>query len=139
VEAELGPDELAKLKILVEEVLEQESLVLSLEGYGGAVNEVAANETAFVHRTSYYKVGASVALINPNATEIAAATSTVQKFFDVGVTIFHHTASYQNYVSIDYPNFLQRYHGSNLARLQQVKRKYDPENYFHLEHSIPPN
>jgi Berberine and berberine like len=28
--------------------------------------------------------------------------------------------------------------GANLGRLQSVKRKYDPDNFFRLNHNIPP-
>jgi FAD/FMN-containing dehydrogenase len=35
------------------------------------------------------------------------------------------------------PDWLDQYYGDNLARLQQVKKKYDPENFFNFPQSIP--
>ncbi len=36
------------------------------------------------------------------------------------------------------PTVLGFYPGATCERLREVKRRYDPENLFHLNHNIPP-
>ena len=46
-------------------------------------------------------------------------------------------AAYINYIDSDQVNSAQSYFGSNLPRLQQIKAKYDPDNYWDKPQGIP--
>lgn len=47
------------------------------------------------------------------------------------------SAAYLNYIDSDQADWAQAYFGSNLPRLQQVKARYDPENYWDKPQGIP--
>ena len=47
--------------------------------------------------------------------------------------------TYVNYLSSSNPLDVQRTYGDNFARLQSIKRKYDPNNIFHNNRNIPPS
>ena len=42
------------------------------------------------------------------------------------------------YIDADVPNPMDAYYGSNLGRLERVKAKWDPQNYWRNPRSIPP-
>lgn len=47
------------------------------------------------------------------------------------------SGAYVNYNDGTLTNYLQDYYGPNLPRLVEIKKKYDPDNVFHFEQSIP--
>ena len=107
------------------------------DGYGGAVNQVGASETAFVHRNAVscaqYSVTFASAPPTPSAQSAASAwlRNLQQTFAPVA------QGSYQNYIDPTLADWQQAYYGSNLPRLRQVKRAYDPDDMFHFAQSIP--
>jgi len=84
-----------------------------------------------------YNAKATYKVQIPNATADEAGIHCVETFFDSGEIIFGATESYQNYVDGDLTNYAQRYFGTNLPKLVQVKNLYDPDNYFRFPQSIP--
>ena len=66
------------------------------------------------------------------AAEIAWATE-----FYAALSPFVSEFIYVNAPDLAIKNFLERYYGSNLPRLVEVKKKYDPDNVFHFAQSIP--
>ena len=111
---------------------------VGFDSYGGAVNRVARDATAFVHRDAlhhvqmfaYWDPSASPALVEDNLAWI-------QAYFDA-VSPYGNGESYQNYIDPDLPDWLDAYYGENLPRLREIKRAYDPEEVFRFRQSIPP-
>ena len=54
----------------------------------------------------------------------------------VGAMRTHETAAYVNYLSNNDPASVRSSYGANYARLQSIKRRYDPDNVFHRNRNI---
>ncbi len=96
---------------------------LICDSYGGAINEVAAAATAFVHRTARF----SVQILS--YTDAATARARVNRARGL-IAPFGNGQAYQNYPDLDQPGPLRAYYGANLSRLRRIKRTYDPGNRF---------
>jgi len=107
------------------------------DGYGGVINEVAADATAFVHRAAVAcaQYSATYGSASPPASIAAGVTSWLEET----QTRFapYATGSYQNYIDPTLTNWAEAYYGSNLSRLSGIKRTWDPDDYFHFAQSIP--
>lgn len=59
---------------------------------------------------------------------------------DYHAAIAPHSESggYVNFASSDDQSTVEQNYGVNYARLQEVKRHYDPDNLFHLNQNIQP-
>ncbi len=99
---------------------------IGLDAYGGAINRVAANATAFVHRKALFSAQYSV------YRNISWLNNTWQ-----AMRPYASGEAYQNYIDPNLPNWQQAYYGANLGQLQHVKATYDPHNFFHFKQSIP--
>jgi FAD/FMN-containing dehydrogenase len=109
---------------------------------GGAVNDVPANATAYVHR------GASAILevmsgwpaaIDPTAWPTPVPRSIGDWVAELWETLLPHSngQSYQNFPDPGLNDWGRAYYGSNLDRLTRVKGKWDPENVFTYEQGVP--
>jgi hypothetical protein len=104
---------------------------------GGKVREVSAGGTAYAHRNSnyIYEMEASWGPIdNPDVVKaqrdwLAAYYADMQQFVQ--------PESYVNFPDRDLKDWARAYYGCNLARLSEVKNRYDPGNFFRFAQSIP--
>jgi hypothetical protein len=109
---------------------------LAFDAYGGALNRVASDQTAFVHRDKVAGIQAtySWSTYTP-AAEIAAGQAWLTW---LGADVFDPlSGAYQNYIDPTLVDWKTAYYGANLQRLIKVKNAYDPDNRFSFAQSIP--
>jgi FAD/FMN-containing dehydrogenase len=110
---------------------------VAYDSWGGAINRVPADATAFVHR----KAVASAQYDASFAEGVApAAVQQAQSWLNswyATLRPFVSGEAYQNYIDPFLSNWQQAYYGANLARLEQVKAKWDPDDVFHFAQSVP--
>jgi FAD/FMN-containing dehydrogenase len=97
---------------------------LILDAYGGAINEVAPDATAFVHRHARFSVQ-----ILSYAGDVATARARVARA-RARVAPHGNGQAYQNYADPSLSGAAHAYYGANYARLQRVKTATDPDNRF---------
>jgi FAD/FMN-containing dehydrogenase len=91
---------------------------LILDAYGGAINKVPSNATAFAHRSARFSVQVL------SYTAIPVARSRVNRARKL-IAPFG-SGAYPNYPDLALKTPLKAYYGPNLPRLKRVKRHYDP-------------
>ncbi len=110
---------------------------IGLDAYGGAINRVAADATAFVHRNALFSAQYSTGWDPAAATAVATANHSWLTTLWQSMRPYVSGAAYQNYIDPQLTDWQQAYYGANLARLQKVKATYDADNLFHFKQSIP--
>lgn len=104
--------------------------------FGGAINDLEPNGTAYVHRQQgLYEIRPYFHGTKQQQNSLGEQWLT--DFFERSKRLFQHTETVQNHIDIHLENYLQRYYGQNLKRLIEIKRKYDPGNVFYNPQSIP--
>ena len=105
--------------------------------WGGAYNSMPPDATAFVHRSASFVVesDASWHLGDPQSVE-DASKNWLQELF-VELQPFFNGSAYQNFIDPTLEDWQMAYYGANFPRLVDVKRVFDPDNYFKFAQSIP--
>jgi FAD/FMN-containing dehydrogenase len=110
---------------------------LLLEHFHGAVSRVPVEATAFPHRAEGYNLVVMSEWADPAISDrcIAWARETYG-----AMGRFLGSGRYVNYLGDDEPGDpAAAAYGANYPRLQEVKRKYDPENVFHMNLNVRPS
>lgn len=105
---------------------------ITFYGLGGAISDISSEETAFYYRDARFILGFQSVFEDKGYKEQNNAFVRER---------FNELCSYTKGSFINFPieqgeNYEKEYYGDNLARLKDVKRKYDPINLFKFEQSI---
>ena len=107
------------------------------DAWGGTIADVAPDATAFPHRSARFLAQEFVTFHGP-ITDATLGTNrhwltTLWRAFRPAAS----GAAYVNYIDPDLRGWLRAYYGDNLARLIDVKRRFDPDDAFRFAQSIP--
>jgi FAD/FMN-containing dehydrogenase len=109
----------------------------SLDILGGAVDDLAPHATAWVHRGSLFDAQYTASWgdspdngpLGRNQHSLARIHNAVRRYAS--------GQAYQNYADDSLGNPQHAYYGSNLARLIEVRRTYDPSGVFTQPQGVP--
>lgn len=112
------------------------SAAILLDSYGGKINEIAADATAFVHRDQLFAI--QYLTYPPSNPDAAAGQSWIKGAWG-GMRDYTSGMAYQDYIDPRLKDWEHAYYGSNYPRLQQIKGRYDPDFRFRFEQAIRPS
>lgn len=105
---------------------------------GGAVKNRRFDETAYVHRDCNFLFEMETTCGPLDSPEVVDRQRGWLRDYVADMQRFLLPSAYVNFPNRDQPNWQQAYYGRNFERLQQVKKRYDPDNVFRFHQSIPP-
>lgn len=105
------------------------------EHFHGAVTRIGPTDTAVPHRDTGWNLLLPSEWLDPADTEANVAWTK-----DTFAALSEHFAPgrWLNYLGDDQDGAIRSAYGPNYDRLVEVKRRYDPDNVFHLNHNIVP-
>ncbi|MEQ1901838.1 MAG: FAD-binding oxidoreductase [Devosia sp.] len=131
----VGKDEAA---VIIEEITRSDASfsVVQLRELGGAVTRVPEDATAYAHRKAPIMV--NVAAFYTDAADKLKREAWIAGFG--GRLEQEEKGAYVNFLGADGPaRMTAAYPAKTLARLRAIKKRYDPGNFFHLNHNIAPS
>jgi FAD/FMN-containing dehydrogenase len=108
--------------------------VIVVEYYGGAASRVGESETAFAHRGAEFDIGILAQWVDPKESpqHIAWARGLFEALRPLS------SGYLLNFLGEEDDETIRSAFGPNYKRLREVKKKYDPENFFRLNQNIEP-
>jgi FAD/FMN-containing dehydrogenase len=101
----------------------------------GAVHDVASDQTAFAYRDATF--APVIAGMWPDPADNADNIRWVRDYYEATAP-YSAEGGYVNFMADDDQDRIRANYGANYDRLADVKRRYDPNNLFHLNQNIRP-
>jgi hypothetical protein len=109
---------------------------IAVEYYGGAASRVDPADTAFAHRAAEYDIGVLTQWTDP--AESSRHIEWTRSLADA-LEPFASGAYLLNFLGADADRgTIRAAFGANYERLQAVKKKYDPTNFFRVNQNVEP-
>lgn len=101
----------------------------------GAVHRVGKDETAWSYRDANWSM--VIAGVDPEPSRVKDITDWSRSYWEA---LHPHSggAAYVNFMMEEGRDRVRATYGDNYERLQRVKARYDPDNFFHVNHNIEP-
>jgi FAD/FMN-containing dehydrogenase len=131
---ELSDEAIEAIVAYAEKLPSEESQVV-IEHMHGAASRVPQEETAFGLRRVQYSINIMPAWIDPAMAEKCIGWA---QGFAEELTKFGASDSYVNYLSDEGAPAVKASYGGNYTRLAELKKKYDPDNFFRFNQNILP-
>jgi FAD/FMN-containing dehydrogenase len=114
-----------------------QSRELDFTPWGGAYNRVPTDATAFVHRGELFLLKHAV-VVDPDAS--TAERGAARRWLAGSWASTHPWGSggvYPNFPDPELEDWAHAYYGTNFERLVRVKGRYDPDDVFNFQQSLP--
>lgn len=128
-------DEAIRAIVESAESLPSEQSQVILEHMHGAASRVPASETAFGLRRSHYSINIAGSWNDPVMAEKCIGWA---RGFGSLLESFGGSDAYVNYLGEEGAAAVRASYGANYERLAQLKKKYDPDNFFRFNQNIVP-
>ena len=110
--------------------------MIVIEFYGGAASRIGPEETAFAQRQADYDVG--ILAQWPDRADTDQNVAWTRAVFDA-LQPHASGAFLLNFLDQEEDAVIRASFGRNYERLVQLKRKYDPDNFFRQNHNVRPS
>ncbi len=101
----------------------------------GAVHRIGREQTAWQYRDVHWSM--VIAGVDPDASKGENITRWARDYWQA-LHPYSAGASYVNFMMEEGRERIQAGYGQNYGRLQAIKAKYDPNNFFRVNQNIPP-
>jgi hypothetical protein len=105
--------------------------------WGGAVNDLAPDANAFVHRNADFLFKCEVLWEPEDDPDLIVANLDWVEGYHRAMQPYLAGGAYQNFTDRGQDDWPRAYYGQNLERLIEAKRAWDPDNLFRFPQSIP--
>jgi hypothetical protein len=101
----------------------------------GAVHDVAPEDTAWANRGARWSQ--VIVGVSPEAEDAARITNWAKNYYN-DLKPYSIGGAYVNFMMEEEDGRVEDSYGTNFKRLGQIKKKYDPLNFFHINQNIEP-